>query len=732
MIPVLFPAGTTQFNTNGIGRLRDCISCTVTEELNGIYECEFQYPTNGRHYADIAEGCIIYATHDDSNAAQPFDIYSHAKPIDGIVTFYARHISYRLNKITVLPYTATSCALALQQIPGRSVNDNAFQFSTDKVASGAFALATPRAARALLGGEEGSILDRYGGEYEFDDFSVYLRTRRGSDNGVTIRYGKNLLDVTEDYDIGDAFNAVVPYWRDGESGALTMLPAPDYAVSMAETLEQPEECVPLDLSDKFDTAPTAEQLRAAASDYLYDNMPWQATKGLSVDFVALWQTDDYANIAPLTRVGLGDTVGVIYAALGITASLRVVRTVFNVLVDRYDSIELGRLQSTLGGTILSAAEASTQAALNSRPTYSQVAMQITGDVSDALARFAGVQGGTRVDVTDSNGKPVETYYMDTDDVDTAVNVLRINNNGIAFSTNGVNGPYTSAWLLNGSFNAGFIRAGTLNANLIRAGIIQDVDGKSVWDLESGVMSLSGTFESTDYDSTTGEGVQAGVSDGVFKISGVEESDGELVPIDQLQIEASNSQIAELTDSGIHQFYPVGINAREGAEILLYCGNTPLTDLNDGRPYIRVGKYAITIYGPINYENTTTATWEDVTVESGVTTPNANNYGGGRLQWMQDGDRIYFRGGIEAAIPSAGLLIGRVNMSLYFAGDVWHLSACSDRRIARWHLTPSGELYVQWVCAISNGAQYTGSVWIDANMSFSGQTSNPNAALAAGS
>lgn len=724
MIPVLFAAGTTQFNTNGMGRLRDCINCTVTEELNGIYECEFQYPTNGQHYADIAEGCIIYATHDDSPTAQPFDIYSHTKPIDGIVTFYARHISYRLNKITVLPYTATSCAQALQQIPSKSINDNPFRFSTNKAASGAFALATPRAVRALLGGEEGSILDRYGGEYEFDGFNVYLRTRRGSDNGVTIRYGKNLLDITEDYDIGDAYNAVVPYWRDGQSGELTMLPGPDYAVSMAETLEQPEECVPLDLSDKFDTTPTTEQLRGAASDYLYDNMPWQATKGISVDFVALWQTEDYANIAPLTRVRLGDTVGVIYDALGITASLRVVRTVFNVLVDRFDSIELGRLQSTLGGTILSATQASTQAALNSRPTYSQVATQITGDVNDALQRFAGAQGGTRVDVTDSNGKPVETYYMDTDDMSTAVNVLRINNNGIAFSQSGVNGPYTSAWLLNGAFNAGFIRTGTLDANLIRAGVIQDVDGKSTWDLISGVMSLSGTFESTDYDSTTGKGIRAGVSDGVFKISGVEESDGGLVPIDQLQIEASNVQAGELIDGGVYQFFPVGINAREGSELFLYCGNAPLTDLDDGRPYIRVGKYAITIYGPINYENTTTATWEDVTVESGVTTPGANYYGGGRLQWMQDGDRIYFRGGIEAAIPTDGRLIGRVNTSLYFAGDVYYLSACSGKRIARWRLIPNGELYVQWVCAISNGAQYTGSLWIDANMSFSGRTDDP--------
>ena len=128
MIPVLYRNEEKEFVTNGIGRLSDCISCTVTEERNGIYECEFVYPITGDRYEDIAEGCIIYCTHDETQIPQPFEIYGHTAPIDGQVTFYAHHISYKLNKLVVMPFTASSISETFAKIKTNTATATEFDF----------------------------------------------------------------------------------------------------------------------------------------------------------------------------------------------------------------------------------------------------------------------------------------------------------------------------------------------------------------------------------------------------------------------------------------------------------------------------------------------------------------------------------------------------------------------------------------------------------------------------
>ena len=116
MIPILYDKTETTFTSNGLGRLADCLRCIVTEERNGIYECEFDYPISGPKYDQIQEGQIIAVTHDDNGDIQPFDIYHRTAPIDGVVTFYARHISYRQIGITVEPFTASGIANATTRI----------------------------------------------------------------------------------------------------------------------------------------------------------------------------------------------------------------------------------------------------------------------------------------------------------------------------------------------------------------------------------------------------------------------------------------------------------------------------------------------------------------------------------------------------------------------------------------------------------------------------------------
>ena len=103
MIPILYDHAEKDFTSQGLCRLADAVDCVVTEERNGIYECELKYPIDGLYFEEIFEGRLIGATHDDNGDIQPFEIYKHSAPIDGVVTFYAHHLSYRLrNHILII------------------------------------------------------------------------------------------------------------------------------------------------------------------------------------------------------------------------------------------------------------------------------------------------------------------------------------------------------------------------------------------------------------------------------------------------------------------------------------------------------------------------------------------------------------------------------------------------------------------------------------------------------
>ena len=499
MIPVLIDQYGTSYQST-LGRLSDCVSCHITEERNGEYEVEFTYPITGIHYADITEGRTILVDHDDTGKAQPFDIYSHTAPLDGIVTYHAHHVSYRLSNVILKPLTASSASAAFGMFETHTMTPQPFTFQTDVTTAGSFKLTHPASVRSVMGGVEGSILDVYGGEYEFDDFTVKLHAARGSDNNVTIRYAKNLTDLEDDYDELDRYTAIIPYWQDNESGEcvygdqITARSGKLYSYTLTNqnnvtiTDENGEDfyfdyfeskAVTMDFSDKFKSKPTKEQLEEKAAAYLRNNRPWVPNENIEVDFVALWQTEEYKNIAPLERVGLCDTVHIIYTALGVDAKAKVIKVVWDALAERYSSIELGEARASFADTIMR----STEKVMEDRPTYSMMADAI----NQASELIRGGTGGHVVMGTDADGKPNEIFIMDTEDVNTAVNVLRINMNGIGFSSNGVEGEYATAWTLDGSFVADFITAGTMAANRVRTGTLQSTDGSSYWDLDGSVL-----------------------------------------------------------------------------------------------------------------------------------------------------------------------------------------------------------------------------------------------------
>lgn len=495
MIPRLFEGNAPMAQVrdgNGIGYLVDIIRCIVTEERNGIYECEFDYPIDGVLFDEIKIGRMIACPNCEGvNANQPFDIYARSVPdLNGVVTFRAHHISYRLDDIVVMPFNTSgttnySCYNALWQMKNNSVPGSSFWFTTDKTNTAKFSVKTPRSFRSLLGGEEGSILDVYGkGEYFFNGYNVYLYTNRGTDSGVEIIYGKNLTGLEQDIDISDCYNAIVPYWSD-DANTVTL---PERIISYAEDGEYVD-AAPMDLSSAFPEQPTVEELRAKAKARYEAGDSWLPNENLKIDFVHLWQTEEYKDFAPLQRVNLCDTVSVSYPELGIEkVKQKVVKVVWNVLLERYDSIELGSLQPSLGGSIR--AQVLEEVTANS---VTKSMMQAAIDYATELLR--GGLGGYVVMTPGSNGYPQEILIMDTPDVNTAVNVIRMNKNGIGFSTNGYEGPFRSAWTIAGTFYADFITAGTMSANRVRTGLLTSTNGNTTWDLDTGVLTMeSGSID----------------------------------------------------------------------------------------------------------------------------------------------------------------------------------------------------------------------------------------------
>ena len=493
MKPVLYPSQETAFGSNGLGILTDAASCVIIEERNGAFELEMTYPVSGIHYKEIAPRCIILAKPNPVDDPQPFRVYRITKPMGGLVTVYGEHISYDLAGVPASPFAAESAPDAMEKLKSSSAIPTPFSFWTDKDTAGTMGITAPVALRSLLGGREGSVLDVYGGEYKFDRYTVRLYNQRGQNRGASIRYGKNLTDLTQDENIAGVYTGVYPYWSSME-GALVqlpekILPAPgNYDFTRIMTL---------DLSSEFQEPPTQDQLRARAEAYMKANNIGVPRVSLTVSFVPLEQTEEYKDIGLLERVELCDTVNVEFPALGVSATAKCVRTVYDALLDRYKSVELGDARTNIADTI-----AAQQQKIEQAPdkTFVQQA------VDSATGQITGNKGGYVVLHSSTGSKePDEILIMDTPDIKTAVKVWRWNKAGLGYSSYGYNGPYGLAMTQDGSIVADFITAGTLdaalakvinldasnintgslNAERIKSGRIVSVNGITEMDLDDG-------------------------------------------------------------------------------------------------------------------------------------------------------------------------------------------------------------------------------------------------------
>lgn len=344
MIPILYDKTETAFSTNGIGRLSDSLECMASERINDFYTLALTYPTKGIHAEELTPGRLILADPAEGVTSQPFRIYEVTKTLDGNIEALANHISYDLAGYPIRKVTAATAAAAVAALSSRAIIAPPFTFSTDLSVSKAFETEAPASIRSIMGGDDKTIQGVYGGEWLFDRYEASLMAARGSDNGVTIRYGKNLTGLDLVWNNEEGYTGVLAYYQNDTT----------YVSSNVQYLDAsavPPRIMIVDHSSDFETTPTTAQLDALARSDLAGISG--SIRSLTVSFVPLWQTEEFRDVAAIERVGLGDYVTIVYDEFDVNEKLEVVQTDYNVLLERYDKIELGAIRESLADTIAS-------------------------------------------------------------------------------------------------------------------------------------------------------------------------------------------------------------------------------------------------------------------------------------------------------------------------------------------------------------------------------------------
>lgn len=481
MIPILYDPLETQFDSNGIGLLTDAISCIVEEERNGSFELTLQYPQEGRLAKYITEDAVIKAKPNDKDGDQLFRIYKSGKPIGGVNTYYAEHISYELNMNPVCrpKISGKNAQEAITQLLEEAVIENNYTAWSDITTRNSTQIDDVLSVRNILGGTEGSILDVWGGEYQFDNFTVKLHKSRGSDTGATIRYGKNLISAEQERNIGDVITAIFPYCYytpEKEEGA-TEEPDPVFVSLPEKFINTPNadkyarlKCAPMDFSDEFEDGATVteEMLRKVAKTYTESGID-EPKISIKATFQNLKKTKDYENIQALETIGICDTVTVMIEKLGIEVKAKIVKYSYDSIKERFDSVEIGEPKTNLTKAITAAQKEQKEQIVKSATRAEIIQKRIEQTIKDVTAAITGNSGGHVLLYPAEN--PQEIYIMDTDSTATAKNVWRWNLAGLGHSSNGIGGPFETAITAAGQIVADFVAVGKLNGALIEAGTI---------------------------------------------------------------------------------------------------------------------------------------------------------------------------------------------------------------------------------------------------------------------
>ena len=469
MIPILYNTITegTVPTDFGLGPLTDCLKAEVKEERNGAYELTLSYASDGIHAEDIQVNRFIMAKPNYTDSAQIFRIYKVGKAINGRFEVSAQHVSYDLSGKIISTGTASTCLNACLLLKAQAGN---FNITTDKTVSASFKITEPSSVRSWFGGKAGSLLDVYGGEWAYNNYTATLKQARGTDRGVTIRFGKNLTEINQEVNIANLVTGIVPFYIDTDGNKTV-----GSKVNTGLVLDVPRDLA-IDFSQDVDpesgTAITT-QLANLANKYITNNDLTNPLNNITLNFVQLEGLTE--------RVDLCDTVHIYYEPLGITATAKCIATVWDVLEERYTQTTFGSPKTNIADTIATQAREVAQAPSTSFMNEA---------IAHATELITGNLGGYVI-LHDANGDgyPDELLIMNTADITTATQVWRFNKSGLGYATSYA-GPYnTVALTSDGKINASAMTTGVLNADLIKAGTIEDSGHNSSINMTTGVATM---------------------------------------------------------------------------------------------------------------------------------------------------------------------------------------------------------------------------------------------------
>ena len=434
----IFENTSTSFTTNGLGPLSDATSAIVTEEINGIFELQFDYPISGIHYSEIKRNRIVVCKPNLYDSEQAFRIYSISKPIGGIVTVNARHIAaFDLPGIILKPPTiypgylnGPSAVQTFLNTSSNYLNPCNFTFTIAPTSSNYCKVPVPMSVWELMGADEYQMLNAFGGEYKFDNFSVTLMTARGQDRGVTLRYGKNITDFRQDENIEEVYTGVYPYYYNEDNGRVIgdVQSTGTFNYSKIMLLD----CSGVDWLDLgyqnatddqgnpvYEGAPTKAMLNTYAQDYISKNDIGTPEISMDVSFVDLQKAGELDTIAELSRVQLGDTVKIVFPELlDSTASAECTRTEYNVLTDAYESITLGDRTKNAADTL--AYESKVVSALDQQQDGLTIKLQATKDgLESEVSRASGTEAELSSRITQT-ATAISTEVTNRQNGDTSV------------------------------------------------------------------------------------------------------------------------------------------------------------------------------------------------------------------------------------------------------------------------------------------------------------------------
>lgn len=361
-LPILFSKNATDFFNLGEGPLTNLIEGKVTEERNGSFIFEGTVLTDDPIYKKIVENNVIRCDAANNLKDQRFRIKRVVDKHDGTAEIYAEHVSYETADYSLKPeisVTSSSAQAALKIWSNNIIGEHPFTTFSDIMTtqSTEWRIDKVENARMALGGVEGSIVSKWGGEYKFDNYDIKLLQKRGATANVLLAYGRNITDFEQERNITDTFTSVYPYAikrEEGENASEELITIPGYIVDSENVANFPSrKAKPVNFTDKFeeDEEITTAKLQQLAEDYIKANQYGIPKVAIKVSFLDLSKTADYAEFAPLENLNLCDDVRVVYPKLGVDTISKVIKTVWNVLEDRYESLEIGQKRVSLSTVI---------------------------------------------------------------------------------------------------------------------------------------------------------------------------------------------------------------------------------------------------------------------------------------------------------------------------------------------------------------------------------------------